>query len=990
MALESYRRQRVISNSANADFDQVIMLNAGDVDGRIVRFEAAKGNGRAATACKLWIDKGEGLAVFCELIRVDMPTPTWEAAIPVRGLDVGVYDAAIRLEDVDGSITETMPIRVQVIGSILAESEATEEMQDALDDFEIRTRAALADIAEAIIEAETATTDAQAATTSATGAAQSANTAAQNIGASVDAQGILTVTDADGTATTYDGAATAAQSATSAAERATDAAISAETAAGNIGAEVDSSGIVTVTDANGTQTTYDGLADAVLLARGAAERADDAAVNANAAKTAANSAALSANSAATSATSAAGTATGAAETATSAASSANTAATSATSSANAATAAANSATSAASSANSAATSANNAATAATTATTNANTATTNANSATTAANTAAQSATDAAAAANAAAEDATDAATEARDAAAAALASVGNVVIGEISMLDGSIETVDDAWPSPLRGIEVSGKSTQASYSGSQIWQPNMQYESTTGATCTVVGYDATVISTNASLWQSVRFTVPDYNFVAGDALTFSADVAAGSSNYAGFLAFDANGSELKLTRNYTDTTKLTVTLTIPEGTASVVVILYARRTAAGSVGDECKYSNIMLNAGSTALPWEPYVGGIPSPNPDFPQTIHSVAEAGQVVAGRNLLNMGLSAGYYYNPSIIESISNNVLSLYIRPSGLTYTINGARLPGAGTYKISHKASYTDTGYAGPRTLIRLRNVDNTAWLTNNDVSISGFTYNANYSAWYKDVSTKDTSLTVTIPECGFWCLGFGLNTYGGTIATGATIAFSEAQVSPSVFADGYQPYESTTTPLIPSGVEPLRSLPNGVHDELVVHEDGSREIVRRVKSVTLDGTESWTYIETSTWKFRHTPADLSTLADPTNPALVCDKYTPTPWSGSSAAYGISVNNTSTLIAIRDPDYQSKAAFAEALAANPVTVLYPIVTPVTEPLPSITMPSAPSSDVTSWLDSKDETSAPITTDSSVAYERSMQIVIDRLEQAIADI
>ena len=32
----------------------------------------------------------------------------------------------------------------------------------------------------------------------------------------------------------------------------------------------------------------------------------------------------------------------------------------------------------------------------------------------------------------------------------------------------------------------------------------------------------------------------------------------------------------------------------------------------------------IMLNAGSTALPWEPYTGGTPSPSPDYPQEIVS------------------------------------------------------------------------------------------------------------------------------------------------------------------------------------------------------------------------------------------------------------------------------------------------------------------------------------------------------------------------------
>lgn len=36
------------------------------------------------------------------------------------------------------------------------------------------------------------------------------------------------------------------------------------------------------------------------------------------------------------------------------------------------------------------------------------------------------------------------------------------------------------------------------------------------------------------------------------------------------------------------------------------------------------------INA-DTALPWEPYTGGIPSPNPDYPQTINSIGDSGSV-----------------------------------------------------------------------------------------------------------------------------------------------------------------------------------------------------------------------------------------------------------------------------------------------------------------------------------------------------------------------
>lgn len=49
-----------------------------------------------------------------------------------------------------------------------------------------------------------------------------------------------------------------------------------------------------------------------------------------------------------------------------------------------------------------------------------------------------------------------------------------------------------------------------------------------------------------------------------------------------------------------------------------------------------------MLNVGTTALPWEPYTGGQPSPNPDYPQEIESVGDDGDIqvdVYGGNLFD---------------------------------------------------------------------------------------------------------------------------------------------------------------------------------------------------------------------------------------------------------------------------------------------------------------------------------------------------------------
>lgn len=63
----------------------------------------------------------------------------------------------------------------------------------------------------------------------------------------------------------------------------------------------------------------------------------------------------------------------------------------------------------------------------------------------------------------------------------------------------------------------------------------------------------------------------------------------------------------------------------------------YARFTVNDAILD-----TFMLNPGSTALPYEPYTGGQPSPNPDYPQEIVSAGDKGSIeveVTGKNLFD---------------------------------------------------------------------------------------------------------------------------------------------------------------------------------------------------------------------------------------------------------------------------------------------------------------------------------------------------------------
>lgn len=80
-----------------------------------------------------------------------------------------------------------------------------------------------------------------------------------------------------------------------------------------------------------------------------------------------------------------------------------------------------------------------------------------------------------------------------------------------------------------------------------------------------------------------------------------------------------------------------------------------------------------MLNVGSTALPWEPYTGGQPSPSPDYPQEIKSAGDGGSVavkVTGKNLLHLPDIEEHTVN-GVTYSIKNGVIKIKGTSTGAT-------------------------------------------------------------------------------------------------------------------------------------------------------------------------------------------------------------------------------------------------------------------------------------------------------------------------------
>ena len=84
-----------------------------------------------------------------------------------------------------------------------------------------------------------------------------------------------------------------------------------------------------------------------------------------------------------------------------------------------------------------------------------------------------------------------------------------------------------------------------------------------------------------------------------------------------------------------------------------------------GVTYNETVYPYIVKGDNKDTIPdWEPYVGGIPSPNPDYPQEIKSVVEPTVKVTGKNLLKPTL-----------QTTTQNGVTCTANGDG-TYTLNG--------------------------------------------------------------------------------------------------------------------------------------------------------------------------------------------------------------------------------------------------------------------------------------------------------------------------
>lgn len=207
-----------------------------------------------------------------------------------------------------------------------------------------------------------------------------------------------------------------------------------------------------------------------------------------------------------------------------------------------------------------------------------------------------------------------------------------------------------------IMDMVLYGRSEQKQYSGKNLLNPTLQTTTQNGVTCTNNGDGTYTVNGTAT---GIAAFVVYYNFadVYGSASSLKmVGCPSGGSAQKYFLRSYRKGGNPEILDEYGSGISIG---SFKESESNIAIIVKSGATVNNLIFKP------MLTTDTTATyaDFEPYTGGIPSPNPDYPQEIKSVVKPRVKVCGKNLLNTTLQT--------------------TTQSGVTFTANGD-----GTYTLN--------------------------------------------------------------------------------------------------------------------------------------------------------------------------------------------------------------------------------------------------------------------------------------------------------------
>ena len=326
-------------------------------------------------------------------------------------------------------------------------------------------------------------------------------------------------------------------------------------------------------------------------------------------------------------------------------------------------------------------------------------------------------------------------------------------------------------------------------------------------------------------------------------------------------------------------------------------------------------------------IDWEPYTGGQPSPNPDYPQEITTLTFDKITRCGKNLYKLRDYEGTVTGMNL--KIENQILSLDGTSNNTWFSIgnvsNQNNIP-----RLKKDEDYTVTFISTFN-----KDLNCTLWNDVGKVIIQGVQCNP----------VKDNSKSSFTFKCSYdeiltnFRIAFAGFTVGEEVQGTMQIMIEQGSQ-----ATDYEPYQGQTYDIDLQGNE-MVEIPNGVKDELVIDKEGNVSLVKNVGKIVLDGSddENWfvlNFAPRPLFDIRIT--DILSLSDPSikNPTLCTNfiSYSPNDiWMTNITGICVVQDSNTIRIGFKDNPYQTSEEFKNWLSTHNTTIYYQLEEPKTIPL-----------------------------------------------------
>ena len=450
-------------------------------------------------------------------------------------------------------------------------------------------------------------------------------------------------------------------------------------------------------------------------------------------------------------------------------------------------------------------------------------------------------------------------------------------------------KTVDWA----LQGLSVYGKSKQNTTTGAQLFN----YQTVTD--------NAQIVLGTGEIQELQGYWTSDYIQVS-NGTTYT--IQNKRCNFGAF--YDTNKTYVS---------DVTVADGSPTGSAQYTPTQdgYIRITGRAS---SVSPNNYMICTGNTLLPWEPYTGGMSSPNPDYPQEIVSAGNDGQVdvtVCGANLLSNNI------NWTIIPGLRPGYTGQIVNNNPETV---GALLPVSGL---------TSLYLSGDFSLLKA-----------GSARIAFFDKKPNVGDFCKRLFSLRYPGKIKVYGYNWMLVSLQ---YNGVPNSSAEKIMSSFMLNVGDTAQPLQPYSAQQLPIpTPNGLPgiPVNSKGNWTDENgqawvSDVVDMGTQEKTQAILQAHFDGdaSELWKLQSINAYGIANFSIILDGVSeDSAKPRHISNRFVAQASAiANTKSSGILISTRTLYIRIPSQIVSDVGSFRAWLSTNPVDVLVPLSTPITTPL-----------------------------------------------------